>query len=111
MLGHLLLLEDPRTLHPNYDQTCIHLAIYQPAIVIERLPNARLGSRPYEITIIHTRCWLVDVWYGCDRARHSTCGGNRLQAHAQTQPSTLECSEAYLQISTTSILDRMNPQS
>jgi hypothetical protein len=82
-----------------FGSICYDTASRQPSAVTERLPDTRSGGGPYEVSAIRTGCWLVNVRYGRDAARHSACGWSRKQIYAQSRPPTLGRSEAYLQIS------------
>jgi hypothetical protein len=81
-----------------FGSICYDTATRQPLAVTEGLPDTRSGGGPYEVGTICTSCWLVNVRYGRDAARHSACGWSRQQIHAQSRPPTLERSEAYLEI-------------
>ena len=59
----------------------------------------RYGGESYEVGTVRTDYWLLDARYGRDMAKHNACGWRRKQIHAQSRPTTLECNEAYLQIS------------
>jgi hypothetical protein len=82
-----------------FGSICYDTASRQPSAITEGLPDTQSGWGTYEVGTIRTGCWLVNVRYGHDKARHSVRGWNRQQIHAQPRPPTLERSEAYLQIS------------
>jgi hypothetical protein len=82
-----------------YGSICYDTVTCQPLAITEGLPDTRSTGEPYEVSTIRTGCWFIDVRYGHDAAKHSTCGWHRQQIHAQSRPITLERSEAYLQIS------------
>jgi hypothetical protein len=88
-----------RAIQQAFGPICYDTASRQPSAVTEGLPDTRSGGGAYEVSAIRTGCWLVNVCYGRDAAKHSVRGGNRKQIPAQPRPPTLECSEAYLPIS------------
>jgi hypothetical protein len=88
-----------RAIQHAFGPICYDTASRQPSAVTEGLPDTRSGGGPYEVSAIRTGCWLVNVCYGRDAARHSIRGGHRKQIHAQSRPPSLECSEAYLPLS------------
>jgi hypothetical protein len=66
-----------------YCSICYDTATRQPSAVTEGLPDTQSKRGPYEIGTIRTSCWLFDVRYGHDTARHSTCGWCRQQIYGQ----------------------------
>ena len=97
----------PVRLHPMnsgaiqhaHGSICFDTATCQSLAITEGQSEIHYKGGSYEVGTIRTGCWLLDVRYGRDAAKDSACSWRRKQIHAQFRPPTLECSEAYLQIS------------